>query len=80
MTMHRTATDFETLAYIAACVEEDGIPPTYEEMSRFFGIRANAAYGRVRRLVDHGMVETQPGLSRTISITKEGDEEICRRQ
>lgn len=76
MTMYWTETDRETLVYIAACVEEDGIPPTYEEMANYFGIRTNAAYGRVRRLVDQGVVETQPGLARTIAITAEGKLEL----
>lgn len=63
----------ETLQFIALTIERQGFPPTLKEMARQFGAASsNAANDRVRGLVQKGMVERHPLISRGITITPAG--------
>ncbi len=60
-----TATQADTLAYLASFIAEHGMPPTVRELANHFGVRStNSIVDRLRALERKGLVRNTPRASR----------------
>ncbi len=63
----------EILELIRENLEENGMPPTRQEIAKAFGFRSpNAAEGHLRALARKGAIELIPGTSRGIRLPDDG--------
>ena len=64
-----TETQGRILAYIQACVRDEGMPPTHEEIRRKFGLKSTYGVRQHLRLIKNkGYIELLPGKSRGIRL------------
>lgn len=72
-TPHLTATQLQTLQYIAAYQRQNGYAPTIEELGKAFGRGKITMYNRVRSLVPKGCLKLDPPKgARNIVVTPTG--------
>lgn len=65
----------QVLAFIARCIERDGLPPTRAEICHQLGFRSpNAAEAHLRALARKGAIELRPGASRGIRLLSQTPE------
>ncbi len=59
----------ETVDYISEFTEVKGYPPTNVEVGKWFGITAQAAGRRIKRLENRGFVRRTPGVMRSVRVS-----------
>lgn len=65
-----TARQREILSFISQHIEQEGLPPTRNELCEHFGFRSpNAAESHLRALARKGAIELERGRSRGITLT-----------
>lgn len=61
--------DIEVAAIIRRSVRERGFPPSRPEIAKALGLKSQAPVDRaLRRMVEQGVIEVAPGVSRGIRI------------
>ena len=69
-----TSKQFEVLEAISAHQHTTGLSPTMQELGGKLGVNRVTIYGHVQSLLEKGFLENlQPGASRGLDITKEGN-------
>ena len=75
ITAHKMLTDRQTeiLAFITSVCENNGLPPSRQEIQAYFGFASiNAVNKHLDALVAKGAITIVPGISRGISLTAQG--------
>lgn len=62
----------ELLAFIRSYTVEHRYPPSRREIADHFGVYPNAVNDRLRRLIDEGLIQVTPGISRSVNVTGAG--------
>ena len=64
-----TKRDFDTYHFIIAYIEKNGYSPTIREIATGIGVTStSAAYNRLMRLKDSGLIQTIPFFHRGIYV------------
>lgn len=70
--MRAKIVDEEVLAFVGAYITEHGYPPSRRDIADSMGCSLNGAHAAVIRLIEAGLLQTQPGLARSLNITGAG--------
>jgi repressor LexA len=74
MTIQITSRQSNVLAFIRACIEQDGQAPTLEEIGEALGIgNVSAVLKHVRSLEAKGRLTMEPNRARSIRLVRESD-------
>jgi len=60
----------ETLAQICRCVDENGFPPTVQELADMFGVSAPSVHDRLNQLVHKGYLQRTEKKARGLTIAR----------
>lgn len=66
-----TAKQKETLEAIQGWVEENGYPPSMQELAELLGISHASAHERIGHLVNKGYLSREDGKARSLSVSKD---------
>lgn len=58
----------ETYKFIVDFIKENGYSPSYREIANGVGCALSTVVGRLKKLVEFGMIEMKPESPRTISV------------
>lgn len=62
----------EIVRFIERFKATNGYPPTVREVAAEWDVSADSAHKQLRKMIDAGLIQVTPGLSRSMNVTGAG--------